>query len=97
MPKLKFRTIIPTPEADAQIAAGIAADPDTYEVPSHEFAQMRLLRGRPPVARPKAALTMRVAPHVAALHRRNAPMSADPLSLWASFTESRVIPRGSSP
>ena len=60
MPKLKFRTIIPTPEEDAQIAAGIAADPDTYEVPSHEFAQMRLLRGRPPVARPKAALTMRV-------------------------------------
>lgn len=60
MPKLKFGTIIPTPEEDAEIVAGIKADPDTYEVPTHEFAQMRLLRGRPPVARPKAALTMRV-------------------------------------
>ena len=60
MPKLKTGTIIPTPEEDAAIAAGIAADPDTYEVPSEEIAQMRPLRGRPRVARPKAALTMRV-------------------------------------
>jgi uncharacterized protein (DUF4415 family) len=29
-------------------------------VPSEEIAQMRPLRGRPPVARQKAALTMRV-------------------------------------
>ncbi|MBC7482802.1 MAG: BrnA antitoxin family protein [Rhizobacter sp.] len=55
-----FGFIIPTPEEDAAIAAGIAADPDTYEVPSEEIAQMRPLRGRPRVASPKAALTMRV-------------------------------------
>ena len=55
-----FGFVIPTPEEDAAIAAGIAADPDTYEVPSEEFAQMRPLRGRPRVARAKAALTMRV-------------------------------------
>ena len=56
MPKLKAGTIVPTPEEDA----GIAADPDTYELASSDFAQMRPLRGRPRVSRPKAALTMRV-------------------------------------
>jgi uncharacterized protein (DUF4415 family) len=60
MPKLKTGTIIPTPEEDAAINAGIAADPDTVELTDAEFAQMRPLRGRPPLARPKAALTMRV-------------------------------------
>lgn len=55
-----FGFIIPTPEEDAAIAAGIAADPDTYEVPSEEIAQRRPLRSRPRVASPKAALTMRV-------------------------------------
>jgi uncharacterized protein (DUF4415 family) len=60
MPKLKVGTIIPTPEEDAAIAAGIAADPDTHELSSQEMAQLRPLRGRPRVARPKAALTMRV-------------------------------------
>ena len=55
-----FGFIIPTPEEDAAIAAGIAADPDTYEVPSEEIAQRRPLRGHPRVASPKAALTMRV-------------------------------------
>ena len=60
MPKLKPGTIIPTPEEDAAIANGIAADPDTCELSSEDFAQLRPLRGRPRVARPKAALTMRV-------------------------------------
>ncbi len=55
-----FGFIIPTPEEDAAIAAGIAADPDTHELSSEQIAQMRPLRGRPRVARPKAALTMRV-------------------------------------
>ena len=55
-----FGFIVPTPEEDAAIALGIAADPDTYEVPSEEIAQMRPLRGRPLLLRPKAALTMRV-------------------------------------
>ena len=60
MPKLKSGTIIPTPEEDAAINAGIAADPDTCELTSAEFAELRPLRGRPRVARPKAAMTMRV-------------------------------------
>lgn len=60
MPKLKPGTIIPTPEEDAAINAGIAADPDTMELTATQIAGMRPLRGRPPLARPKAALTMRV-------------------------------------
>ena len=53
MPKLKPGTILPTPEEDAAIKAGIAADPDTVELTDAEFAQLRPLRGRPPLARPK--------------------------------------------
>ena len=60
MPKLKVGMIIPTPEEDAVINAGIAADPDTCELTDAEMAQLRPLRGRPPLTRPKAALTMRV-------------------------------------
>lgn len=60
MPKLKTGTLIPTPEEDAAINAGIAADPDTVELTDADMAQLRPLRGRPPLARPKAALTMRV-------------------------------------
>ena len=57
---MKFGFIVPTPEEDAAINAGIAADPETYELTDAEIAQLRPLRGRPPLARPKAALTMRV-------------------------------------
>lgn len=57
---MKFGFIIPTPEEDAAFNAGIAADPDTCELTDAEIAQMRPLRGRPRLARPKAALTMRV-------------------------------------
>ena len=57
---MKFGFIIPTPEEDAAINAGIAADPDTVELTDADMAQLRPLRGRPPLARPKAALTMRV-------------------------------------
>jgi uncharacterized protein (DUF4415 family) len=57
---MKFGFIIPTPEEDAAINTGIAADPDTLELTSADMAQLRPLRGRPPLARPKAALTMRV-------------------------------------
>ena len=60
MTKLKTGTLIPTPEEDAAINAGIAADPDTVELTDADMAQLRPLRGRPPLARPKAALTMRV-------------------------------------
>lgn len=43
--------ILPTPEEDAAIARGIAADPDTYELSDEEFRQLR------PMGRPRAAVT----------------------------------------
>jgi uncharacterized protein (DUF4415 family) len=60
MPKLKVGTLVPTPHEDAAIGAGIALDPDTHEVSASEMAQMRPLRGRPRLARPKASVTMRM-------------------------------------
>ncbi len=48
-PKLKEGTKVPTPEEDAEIAAGIAADPDTYELSDEEFSQLR------PIGHPEAA------------------------------------------
>ena len=41
MPKLKPDTIVPTPEEDAAIDAGIAADPDTEELDDAWFARAR--------------------------------------------------------
>lgn len=41
MPKLKPGTIIPTPEEDAAIDAGIAADPDSRELDSHWSAEAK--------------------------------------------------------
>jgi uncharacterized protein (DUF4415 family) len=60
MPKLKAGTIVPTAQEDAAINAGIAADPDTPAVSAREMAQMRPLRGRPRVERPKESVTMRL-------------------------------------
>ncbi|UHL65766.1 BrnA antitoxin family protein [Paralcaligenes sp. KSB-10] len=58
MPKLKPGTIVPTPEEDAAINAGIAADPDTYELSSAEVKQLKRV-GRPRSESPKVALTVR--------------------------------------
>jgi len=60
MPKLKPGTIIPTTGEDAQIARGISADPDTYELSDKEFDELKPMRGRPRLERPKVALNMRV-------------------------------------
>ena len=68
-----FGFVVPTPEEDAAIAAGIAADPDAVELSSEEMAQLRPLRGRPRVARPKAALTMRVDADVLDAFRASGP------------------------
>ena len=43
----KSKFIIPTPEEDATINAGIASDPDTYELTAVEFTQLRPVIGRP--------------------------------------------------
>ncbi len=70
MPKLKKGTILPTDEEDRRINAGIAADPDTYELTEAEFAKMRPvseihpqipLRVRGPQANPtKKSTTIRL-------------------------------------
>ncbi len=44
MPKLKPRTIIPTDEEDALINAGIAADPNTYELGDDFFKNAKLAK-----------------------------------------------------
>ena len=51
--------ILPTPEEDAAIKAGIAKDPDTYEVSSAELAQMRR-PGRPLGSGSKVQITLRI-------------------------------------
>lgn len=58
MPKLKKGLIMPTPEEDAAINAGIAADPDTYELGEQEFKQLRKV-GRPRATQTKVQLTVR--------------------------------------
>ncbi len=54
--------ILPTPEEDAAIAAGIAADPDTYEVSNEEWKQVKPMAriGRPPAAVTKERITIRL-------------------------------------
>jgi uncharacterized protein (DUF4415 family) len=48
-----------THEEEAAIAHGIAADPDTFEPTDDEFAQMKRRGGRPKLAHPKVAVTVR--------------------------------------
>ncbi|CAK1342372.1 BrnA antitoxin family protein [Burkholderia pseudomallei] len=57
----KRKIVMPTDEEDAAINRGIAADPDTFEVPAEDFAKMtwRGKRGRPPLEAPKVQLTVR--------------------------------------
>ncbi len=69
MPKLKAGHISPTPEEDAAINAGIAADPDSRELDAEWFANARPARevlppevyaalvARRPRGRPKAEET----------------------------------------
>lgn len=45
MSKRSLDLITPTAEEDAAIAAGIAADPDTYELSEEEIMNMRLMLG----------------------------------------------------
>ena len=63
MPKLKPGTIIPTPEEDAAINRGIAADPDTYELSDAEFKTLRPL-GRPRAEVTKERITIRLSREV---------------------------------
>ncbi len=50
--------VLPTDVEDAQIKAGIAADPDAYEMSPAEFKQVR--RGRPLGSGKKVQVTLRL-------------------------------------
>ena len=51
--------VLATPEEDARIGAGIAADPDTYEPSDEEFKLMRR-PGRPLGSGTKTQITLRL-------------------------------------
>ncbi len=55
--------ILPTPEEEAAINAGIAADPDTYELSDKEFTQLRRV-GRPRAEVTKERITIRLSHEV---------------------------------
>lgn len=63
------KILLNTPEEEAQINAGIAADPDAYEMTDAEFTQLRPLRGRPALEVKRPMLSMRVDPDVLAALR----------------------------
>ena len=52
MPRLKYGTIIPTPEEGAIITAAAMSDPDAIPLTDEEWEQVKplLQRGRPPAA-----------------------------------------------
>jgi len=54
---------LPTPEEEATINAGIAVDPDTYELSDKEFTQLRRV-GRPRAEVTKERITIRLSREV---------------------------------
>ncbi len=60
----------PTDEEDAVINAGIAVDPDTYELSDAEFALLKPQRlGRPLSEQTKERITIRLSPDVVSAFR----------------------------
>ena len=55
------KVIKPSDEEDAAINRGIAADSDTFEVPSEDFKKLKRLgaRGRPKLESPKILVSIR--------------------------------------
>ena len=58
----RVKLIRPTAAEDAAINAGIAADPDTYELSDEEFKKLRpaITRGRPKSDDPKEHVNLRL-------------------------------------
>jgi uncharacterized protein (DUF4415 family) len=50
----------PTPQEDTALTAAALSDPDSPPLTDKQLAQLRPMRGRPRLVRPKVALTMRV-------------------------------------
>lgn len=70
----KRKLIEPTPEEGERINAGIAADPDTYELSDEEIAGMQpFRRGRPKSDAPKVPVTVRLDPGIVAFFRGSGP------------------------
>ncbi|MBV6274192.1 BrnA antitoxin family protein [Alcaligenaceae bacterium CGII-47] len=68
----KHKLIIPTSTEDEMIGHGIAADPDTYELTTPEFLQLKRV-GRPPVENPKVQLTVRYDSDVVSAFKAGGP------------------------
>ena len=66
------RVELPSDEEEAAINAGIAADPDTYELSDAEFSQLKRL-GRPPAAVTKERITIRLSLDVVERFRATGP------------------------
>lgn len=61
---------LPTDEEDAAINAGIAVDPDTYELSDAEFSRLKPQRlGRPLSEQTKERITIRLSPEVVSAFR----------------------------
>jgi uncharacterized protein (DUF4415 family) len=54
------KLIPPTQEEDLALSAAARSDPDNPPLTDEQLANMRPMRGRPRIASPKVALTMRV-------------------------------------
>jgi len=54
---------LPTEEEGREIDAGIAADPDTYEMTAKEIARLKRM-GRPLADNPKQPVSIRLSPEV---------------------------------
>lgn len=54
------KILLNTPEEDAAINAGIAADPDTMELSDAQMAQLKPVRGRPVGSGKKSQVSLRI-------------------------------------
>ncbi len=63
---------LPMPEEESAIQAGIAQDPDTYELTDTEFRKLKRSE-RPPAAATKERVTIRLSREVVARFRASGP------------------------